>query len=106
MTRDERQFLVARVDNLLILLAEAAAGVVRRAGVAARLGIDGVVPGHAKDNCERLEEKIGELLAVVELLGLEGLIFCSANILAKYHDRKVAKVEKLLAHSQPPRAAR
>lgn len=60
---------MTREQHLLTILAEECAEVVQRATKAIRFGLDESQPGQ-RDNRKRLENELGDLLGMVDMLGL------------------------------------
>jgi hypothetical protein len=84
---------MTRHEHLLTLVSEEAAELVQRATKALRFGMGEVQPGQDHSNDYRLCEEWTDLVAVMEMLGLES--FGREAIAAK-----VAKVERFLAYSR------
>ena len=72
------------------ILSEECAEVIQAISKCHRFGIDNVKPGKPKTNREHLEEELGDLLAMVDILVEKGIV-------AQYHLNvsKEAKIEKL-----------
>lgn len=83
---------MTRTDHLLTILAEECAEVAQRASKALRFGLGEIQPGQALTNLERIEEELGDLIAVARMLGLAP----SERTLAD----KPAKVERFLDYSE------
>jgi len=56
------------------ILSEEAAEVIQAISKCHRFGLDNVKPGLSLTNKQHLEEEIGDLVAMIELLKLEGVI--------------------------------
>lgn len=76
--------------EVMNILSEECAEVVQAISKCHRFGIDNYKPGKPKTNREHLEEEIGDLLAMVDIL-LEMGVVNSANL----DQAKLAKIEKL-----------
>lgn len=63
---------MTRTEHLLAILAEEATEVAHRCTKALRFGLTEVQAGHKGDNAQRLLEELGDLAAMVEMLGDEG----------------------------------
>lgn len=61
---------MTRDQHLLTILGEECAEVAQRTSKAVRFGLDEVQPGQPHDNRKRLEEELGDLLGMVDMLGL------------------------------------
>ena len=61
---------MTREQHLLTILAEECAEVVQRATKAIRFGLTESQPGQPDDNRKRLENELGDLLGMVDMLGL------------------------------------
>ena len=76
--------------EILSITQEECAEVIQAISKCFRFGLDNVKPGKPKTNREHLEEEIGDLLAMVEIMESENLISRDSVVLAK-----AAKIEKL-----------
>lgn len=76
--------------EIMNILSEECAEVIQAISKCHRFGMTNVKPGKPKTNREHLEEEIGDLLAMVDIL-------IETGIVAKYHldVYKEAKIEKL-----------
>jgi NTP pyrophosphatase (non-canonical NTP hydrolase) len=61
---------MTREQHLLTILAEECGEVVQRASKAIRFGLDESQPGQLDDNKKRLEGELGDLLGMIDMLGL------------------------------------
>lgn len=61
---------MTREQHLLTVLAEECAEVAQRAAKAARFGMDEVQPGQDLNNKQRIEQELGDLLGVADMLWL------------------------------------
>lgn len=82
MTKQEKE--------VMDILQEECAEVIQAVSKISRFGLDNKKPGKPKTNREHLEEELGDLLAMITLLEMEGVI--SQHNLEK---AKIAKFEKL-----------
>jgi len=78
-----------RLDHLLVTLSEECAEVSQRCTKALRFGLNETQLEHTEDNALRLENELSDLLAIMDLLILEGHIN-DPNTFSK----KVAKQER------------
>lgn len=80
----------SKEHEIMNILSEECAEVIQAISKCHRFGMDNVKPGKPKTNREHLEEEIGDLLAMVDILVEKGII-------AQYHLEvaKAAKIEKL-----------
>lgn len=77
-------------NETLLILAEECAEVIQAVSKCTRFGPNRIKPGKPKTNMEHLEEELGDLLAMVEILVDQGVVT------RQHLDRaKVAKREKL-----------
>jgi NTP pyrophosphatase (non-canonical NTP hydrolase) len=76
--------------EVMNILSEECAEVIQAISKCHRFGMDNVKPGKPKTNREHLEEEIGDLLAMVDILLDMGVV--ESDIL---ESAKVAKIEKL-----------
>ncbi len=79
-------------QHLLVILAEECAEVAHRASKAIRFGMAEVEPGMTLHNRGRIETELGDLMAVVELLGL--------TVRQDAKDAKLEKLKKYMAYSR------
>jgi NTP pyrophosphatase (non-canonical NTP hydrolase) len=78
------------IKELLLIVQEECAEVIQAVSKCERFGIDNYKPGKPKTNREHLEEEVGDLLAMLELL-IEKQIVSHDNVLLA----KSAKFVKL-----------
>jgi len=76
--------------EILLILSEECAEVIQAVSKVSRFGIDNVKPGKPKTNREHLEEEIGDLLAMVDIM-----VEFSVISLDNLEVAKRAKIEKL-----------
>ena len=76
--------------EIMSILQEECAEVVQAVSKINRFGLNGVHPRETKTNQAHLEEELGDLLAMVELLESKGIVTTTGLIAAK-----LAKIEKL-----------
>lgn len=86
-------------EHLLSCLAEECAEVAQRVSKALRFGLDDVEPGQDKNNQERLQHELVDLMAVIGIVASAGMINDDLSHMEQI-DRKVAKVEKFLAYAR------
>ena len=79
-----------KTKETLDILQEECAEVIQAVSKISRFGLDNLKPGKPKTNREHLEEEIGDLLAMVDILTRNGVID-PANI----EIAATAKIEKL-----------
>lgn len=80
----------SREREVMNILSEECAEVIQAISKCHRFGLDNVKPGKPKTNCEHLEEELGDLLAMVDIL-LEMDVITEESVM----QAKVAKIEKL-----------
>lgn len=56
------------MEETLIILSEECAEVIQAVSKCQRFGMDGKYPGQNKTNKQRLEEEIGDVMALIEIL--------------------------------------
>lgn len=76
--------------EILLITQEECAEVVQAISKCFRFGLDNYKPGKVKTNLEHLEEELGDLTAMIELLEMYGIISQSKMTVAK-----LAKMQKL-----------
>jgi NTP pyrophosphatase (non-canonical NTP hydrolase) len=79
-----------REREVMNILSEECAEVIQAISKCHRFGLDNLKPGKPKTNCEHLEEELGDLLAMVDILLNMGVV--EAETL---ESAKLAKIEKL-----------
>jgi NTP pyrophosphatase (non-canonical NTP hydrolase) len=77
-------------QEIMSILQEECSEVIQAVSKINRFGIDNYKPGKPKTNREHLEEELGDLLAMIELLETDGVISR-----VKLEVAKTAKFEKL-----------
>lgn len=84
-------------NEVMDILQEEAAEVIQAVSKIRRFGIDNEKPGKNQSNREHLEEELGDMLAMIDILMVNGLVDW-----ANLHSAKRAKVEKLKKWSTIP----
>ena len=79
-----------REREVMNILSEECAEVIQAVSKCHRFGLDNLKPGKPKTNCEHLEEELGDLLAMIDIL-LDMQVISSASL----ESAKIAKIEKL-----------
>lgn len=77
-------------QEILLILQEECAEVVQAISKCQRFGLDGVKPGKPKTNREHLQDELGDLLTMIELLIDHGIVTEAALL-----DAQFAKRDKL-----------
>ena len=77
-------------NEVLDILQEECAEVVQAVSKIRRFGIDNAKPGTEYSNREHLEEEIGDLLAMIDILQINNIVSWG-----NLHKAKRAKIEKL-----------
>jgi NTP pyrophosphatase (non-canonical NTP hydrolase) len=80
----------AKEKEVMDILQEECAEVIQAVSKISRFGIDNVKPGKPKTNREHLEEELGDMLAMIDIM-LELRVISLDNL----EKAKVAKIEKL-----------
>lgn len=80
----------SNVNEILLIMQEECAEVTQAISKCFRFGLDNHKPGKLKTNREHLEEELGDLVAMITLLEINGVI--SQHSIEK---AKLAKFEKL-----------
>ena len=80
----------SKENEILLITQEECAEVIQAVSKISRFGLDNFKPGKPKTNCDHLQEEIGDLLAMVDILLDMQVIDKSSLELAK-----LAKIEKL-----------
>jgi NTP pyrophosphatase (non-canonical NTP hydrolase) len=80
----------SKTKEVMDILQEECAEVIQAVSKISRFGIDNVKPGKPKTNREHLEEELGDMLAMIDILKEQGIVSSTALDNAKY-----AKIEKL-----------
>lgn len=90
---------IMKEDNneVMDILQEEAAEVIQAVSKIRRFGIDNSKPGTEYTNREHLEEELGDLLAMIDILQINNVVSWS-----KLHTAKRAKIEKLKKWSSIP----
>jgi NTP pyrophosphatase (non-canonical NTP hydrolase) len=78
--------------EILSITQEECAEVIQAISKCFRFGLDQVKPGKPKTNREHLEEEIGDLLAMVEILVDKNMV--SGESIEKAMEAKIEKLEK------------
>lgn len=84
-------------NEVLDILQEECAEVVQAVSKIRRFGIDNAKPGTSYTNREHLEEEIGDLLAMIDILQINNIVSWG-----NLHKAKRAKIEKLKNWSNIP----
>jgi NTP pyrophosphatase (non-canonical NTP hydrolase) len=79
-----------KIDEVMNILSEECAEVIQAVSKINRFGIDNYKPGKSKTNRQHLEEELGDLLAMVDILIELGVVTESS-----LQQAEVAKIEKL-----------
>ena len=79
-----------KIKEVMDILQEECAEVIQAVSKISRFGIDNLKPGKPKTNREHLEEELGDMLAMIDILREQGIVSSTALDNAKY-----AKIEKL-----------
>jgi NTP pyrophosphatase (non-canonical NTP hydrolase) len=79
-----------KVREVMNILSEECAEVIQAISKCHRFGLNNVKPGKPKTNLQHLEEELGDLLAMIDILKDLSIIDNSA-----LEEAKVAKIEKL-----------
>ncbi len=87
---------MTRKDHLLCCLSEECAEVAQRCSKIMRFGWKEKQPGNDKDNTERLELEIADLLGIIRILRTEGLIWIDEDFVIA----KKARFEEYLEYSK------
>jgi len=82
--------LDSKTEEVMDILQEECAEVIQAVSKISRFGIDNFKPGKPKTNREHLEEELGDMLAMIDIL-------CGMGVVDLDHLRvaKLAKIEKL-----------
>jgi len=78
--------------EVLLILSEECAEVIQAISKVSRFGIDNVKPGNPKTNREHLEEELGDLLAMIDILQEMGIV--SWNNIEAASNAKIEKLKK------------
>lgn len=78
------------VEEVMNILSEECAEVIQAVSKINRFGLDNFKPGKPKTNREHLEEELGDMLAMIDILCSKGVIELDNLRVAK-----LAKIEKL-----------
>lgn len=84
-------------NEVMDILQEECAEVVQAVSKIRRFGIDNAKPGTEYSNREHLEEEIGDLLAMIDILQINNIVSWG-----NLHKAKRAKIEKLKKWSNIP----
>jgi NTP pyrophosphatase (non-canonical NTP hydrolase) len=79
-----------QTKEVMDILQEECAEVIQAVSKISRFGIDNVKPGKPKTNREHLEEELGDMLAMIDILIVKGIVSSDNLEIAK-----LAKIEKL-----------
>ena len=83
--------------EILVILQEECAEVIQAISKCHRFGMDNLKPGKPKTNREHLEEEVGDMLAMIDILLVNNIVSW-----ANLHRAKRAKIEKLKKWSNIP----
>ena len=84
-------------NEVMDILQEEAAEVIQAVSKIRRFGMDNAKPGTNYTNREHLEEELGDLLAMIDILQINGIVSWG-----NLHTAKRAKIEKLKKWSNIP----
>jgi NTP pyrophosphatase (non-canonical NTP hydrolase) len=84
-------------NEVMDILQEEAAEVIQAVSKVRRFGMDNAKPGHDQNNREHLEEELGDMLAMIDILMVNNIVSWS-----NLHAAKRAKIEKLKKWSNIP----
>ena len=93
----ERDNMDEQTYEVMAILQEEAAEVIQAVSKCYRFGLDNYKPGKPKTNRQHLEEEIGDLLAMVDILLINNIVNWG-----NLHRAKRAKIEKLKKWSNIP----
>ena len=79
-----------REREVMNILSEECAEVIQAISKCHRFGLDNLKPGKPKTNCEHLEEELGELLSMIDIL-----VDMQVVDLGTLESAKLAKIDKL-----------
>jgi NTP pyrophosphatase (non-canonical NTP hydrolase) len=79
-----------KIKEVMDILQEECAEVIQAVSKISRFGIDNFKPGKPKTNREHLEEEVGDMLAMVDIMIEQGIVTQDNLNIAK-----AAKIEKL-----------
>jgi NTP pyrophosphatase (non-canonical NTP hydrolase) len=79
-----------QTNEVMDILQEECAEVIQAVSKINRFGIDNLKPGKPKTNREHLEEELGDMLAMIDILIVKGIVSSDNLEIAK-----LAKIEKL-----------
>jgi NTP pyrophosphatase (non-canonical NTP hydrolase) len=79
-----------QTKEVMDILQEECAEVIQAVSKINRFGIDNLKPGKPKTNREHLEEELGDMLAMIDILIVKGIVSSDNLEIAK-----LAKIEKL-----------
>jgi NTP pyrophosphatase (non-canonical NTP hydrolase) len=79
-----------KTKEVMDILQEECAEVIQAVSKISRFGIDNFKPGKPKTNREHLEEELGDMLAMIDILKEQGIVSGACLETAKH-----AKIEKL-----------
>lgn len=80
----------AKIKEVMDILQEECAEVIQAVSKVNRFGFDNYKPGKPKTNREHLEEELGDMLAMVDIMLEQGIVTATHLEIAKH-----AKIEKL-----------
>ena len=85
-----------REREVMNILSEECAEVIQAVSKCHRFGLDNLKPGKPKTNCQHLEEELGDLLAMVDIL-----VDMRVVDLDNLESAKLAKIDKKLFLKKP-----
>jgi NTP pyrophosphatase (non-canonical NTP hydrolase) len=80
----------SKIKEVMDILQEECAEVIQAVSKISRFGIDNLKPGKPKTNREHLEEEVGDMLAMIDIMIEQGIVTQDNLNIAK-----AAKIEKL-----------
>jgi NTP pyrophosphatase (non-canonical NTP hydrolase) len=80
----------SKIKEVMDITQEECAEVIQAISKISRFGIDNYKPGKPKTNREHLEEELGDMLAMIDIMLEKGVVS-----LDNLNDAKAAKIEKL-----------
>ncbi len=87
----------SQTKEVMDILQEECAEVIQAVSKISRFGLDNFKPGKPKTNREHLEEELGDMLAMIDILMVNEVVSWS-----NLHAAKRAKIEKLKKWSSIP----
>lgn len=81
-----------KIKEVMDILQEECAEVIQAVSKISRFGIDNFKPGKPKTNREHLEEELGDMLAMIDILIEKGIV--SSTVLEGAKNAKIEKLKK------------